>query len=190
MTKPYRNPSADIDSQQSDTDTYHNKKDITVDKPRTNQEIRIQQVQVVNHDGAFLGVMKTFDAIQKARSLSLDLVEIVPTETPPICKIMDLGKYLFELKKKKRDNVHKAPPTHEIRLTPNTGDHDILIKAKKALEFLAEGSKVILQFKTKGREARKTDLIKAVANKFYQAVAEKATFETKDDTYILHPKVA
>jgi translation initiation factor IF-3 len=167
-----------------------NKHEIEVEKPRTNHEIRIPQVKLIDASGTFVGIIRTDEALKRAYAAGLDLVEIVPTEKPPICKIMDLGKYIFDLKKKKKSNTHKAPPTHEIRLTPSTEIHDIQIKAKKALEFLTTGSKVILNFKAKGREAKKTDLMKAVAMQFFNEVSAHATMETVDNTYILHPKSA
>ena len=160
----------------------------SVDRPRTNWEIKVPQVRVIGPDGEFLGVMMTKDAVYKAKDLFLDLVEIVPTEKPPVCKIMDLGKWIYAEKKKHKDNTHKTPQMHEIRLTPNTEQHDIEIKARKALEFLKTGSKVSIQFKTKGREAKKFDLMKKIAMKFYDILKEHAEMDFTGDTFILHPK--
>lgn len=180
MEKPNRNYSQEYEEP--------HKKEVYVEKPRTNWEIKVPQVKVIGPEGEFLGLMVTKDAVYKAKDAGLDLVEIVPTEKPPVCKIMNLGKWIFEQKKKKKENQHKAPPMHEIRLTPNTEQHDIEIKAKKAIEFLQQGSKIIIQFKTKGRESQKHDLMKNVAIKFHAAVAEFADMEIKDHTYILTPK--
>lgn len=166
------------------------KEEVNVDRPRTNGEIRLPQIKLIDQDGNFVGVIRTTDALQRAYAVGLDLVEIVPTEKPPICKIMDLGKYIFDLRKKKKANTHKAPEDHEIRLTPNTETHDIKIKAKKAIEFLKDGSKVIIQFKAKGREVKNVERMKEIALEFYKEVESVASLETKDNTYILHPKSA
>jgi translation initiation factor IF-3 len=158
------------------------------DRPRINNEIRVYKVRLIDSKGDNVGVVDIRDALYKAREAGLDLVEVVPTSQPPVCKIMDLGKWLFEKKKKAKENTHKAPETHEIRLTPVINIHDIEIKSKKAIEFLSEGSKVILHFKVKGREAKHKELIVAVAQKFFEFVKEKATLEEKGGVYILSPK--
>lgn len=176
--------------QQNNDEQYEhsNRKDVHVDKPRTNWEIKVPTVHLIDQNGDFLGILNTKDAIFKAKDINLDLVEIDPKHKPPVCKIMDLGKWIFEQKKKAKSNIHKAPPLHEIRLTPNTELHDIEIKAKKAIEFLKEGSKIVLQFKTKGRESKKFDLIKLVAEKFAKAVESHATMENTGEGFILTPK--
>lgn len=184
MTKPFyhQEPQEDIVYDEP------NKKEVKIEKPRTNWEIKVPQIKLVDNEGKFIGLMNVKDAVYKAKDIGLDLVEIVPTENPPICKIMDLNKWIFEQKKKAKSNIHKAPALHEIRLTPNTGDHDIEIKAKKAIEFLKEGSKIILQFKTKGREARLYEIMKGVAQRFAKAVETHATMEYTGESFILHPK--
>lgn len=185
MTKPFYHQS---DQQNEPIFDEPEKKEFHVEKPRVNWEIKVPQIKLVDSNGTFIGLMNVKDAVYKAKDAGLDLVEIVPTEKPPICKIMDLNKWIFEQKKKAKSNVHKAPATHEIRLTPNTGDHDISIKAKKAIEFLKEGSKIILQFKTKGREAKLYHIMKEIAEKFAKAVETHATMEYTGECFILHPK--
>lgn len=172
----------------AETYLYKNKEDIEVEKPRSNWEIKLPQITLIDENGHFCGLVSTKDAIQKARDVGLDLIEINQNSKPSLCKIMNLGKFLFEKKKKKKENVHKSPPTHEIRLTPNTEDHDLEIKAKKAIEFLKEGSKVTIQFKTKGREAKMYSQIKNVAERFTKFIENYSTLEFKDNTYIFHPK--
>ncbi len=100
-----------------------------------------------------LGVIPTADALQMARDAGLDLVEVAPTERPPVCRILDFGKFKYEQKKKSQ----KSAKSHqvqikEIRLRPKTGDHDIEFKCKRAREFLAEKDKVKLNVQFRGRE--------------------------------------
>lgn len=186
MNKPYYKEPQVEETFEEDYESH--KKEVHVEKPRTNWEIKVPAIHLIDQNGEFVGIMSVKDAVTKAKAANLDLVEIVPNNKPPVCKIMDLGKWMFEQKKKAKSNMHKAPPLHEIRLTPNTESHDIEIKAKKAIEFLQEGSKIILQFKTKGREASKVQLIREVAEKFAKAVEAHATMEIKGDTFILSPK--
>jgi translation initiation factor IF-3 len=159
------------------------------ERPRINEEIRTFKIRVIDHNGNNLGVINNRDALYKAREAGFDLVEVSPQATPPVCKIMDFGKYMFELKKKRKDNEHKSPETKEIRLTPAIGQGDLEIKARKALEFLEEGSKVILSFKLRGREASKTEFVKDVVARFYAIVETKSTLESKGGVHILTPKV-
>lgn len=158
------------------------------DRPRINEEIRSYKVRVIDSTGANIGVITNRDALLKAREVGLDLVEVSPQVVPPVCRIMDFGKYMFEQKKKRKDNDHKSPETKEIRLTPSIGQGDLEIKAKKALEFLAEGSKVVLNFKLRGRENSKTEFVKDVVKRFYMIVETKSTLESKGGVHILTPK--
>ena len=146
------------------------------------------QIRLIDSNGDNLGLFTVKDAITKAKSIGLDLIEINPIAKPPVCKIMDLGKYMFEVKKRKKENSQKPPETKEIRLTPSIGEHDLIIKSKKVEEFLDNGSKVIIQFKLKGREAKKYDLIKAIVIKFHELLKDKCNLEMKSDSYILIPK--
>ncbi len=110
-------------------------------------------MRVVNHNGEMLGVIPTADALTQAREAGLDLVEVAPNERPPVCRILDYGKFKYEQKKKQQ----KAHKTHhvqikEIRLRPKTGGHDIDFKMKQARQFLAEKDKVKLNVMFRGRE--------------------------------------
>lgn len=158
------------------------------ERPKMNYEIKHFKIRLINELGENEGVVSTKDAIYKAKDKGLDLIELNPNSNPPVCKIMDLGKYIFEQKKHKKETKQKAIENHEIRLTPSIGEHDLEIKSKKAVEFLSKGSKVFLQFKLKGREAKKYDLIKAVAERFYGYVKDIANLEHKGDGFTLVPK--
>lgn len=120
---------------------------------RVNHQIRIPEVQVIDQDGKQLGVMKTFDAQRLAKERELDLVEVVPTAQPPIAKIMDYGKYQYTKSKeeKARPKV-KEQQTKAVRVGFKTGIHDLMVKAKKADEFLSEGHWVKVELTLRGRE--------------------------------------
>jgi translation initiation factor IF-3 len=120
---------------------------------RLNEQIRLTPIRVIDHNGQMLGVIPTADALQIARDNGLDLVEVAPTERPPVCRILDFGKFKYE-QKKKAQKSQKAHQTQlkEIRLRPKTGDHDIEFKMKQARQFLGERDKVKLNVFFRGRE--------------------------------------
>lgn len=127
---------------------------------RVNEKIRVPKVRLVG-DNVEQGVYDTTKAKDMAKSLGLDLVEISPNQKPPVCKIIDYGKFLYQEKKKKKDmekkNRENRIEVKELRFTPNTGSNDIAHKLKKAIEFLTEGNivKAVVQFK--GREMNNTE---------------------------------
>ena len=162
-------------------------KTIDCDKPNMDYGIKYPKIRVIDDNGDNLGIFTVKDGITKAKEKNLNLIEINPTANPPVCKIMDLGKYIFEVKKRKKENAQKPPEHKEIRLTPNISAHDMVIKAKKVEEFLKEGSKVTIQFKLKGRENKKHEIIKAVAERFYDILKNVATMTHNGEAYILMP---
>lgn len=119
---------------------------------RINEQIRISPIRVVDQDGAQLGVIPTQDALTKARDAGLDLVEVAPKERPPVCRIMDYGKYKYDKSKKKGGQKTHQTKTKEIRLRPKTGAHDIDFKVKKAIGFLQHKDKVQVTVIYRGRE--------------------------------------
>ena len=118
---------------------------------RINDQIRITPVRVIAADGGQLGIIPTSDAISRAREEGLDLVEVAPNEKPPVCRIMDYGKYKYEKKKKSHQHAHHTK-TKEIRLRPKTGEHDIDFKVKQAVTFLKHKDKVQVSVLFRGRE--------------------------------------
>ncbi len=123
----------------------------TRDSTRINNHIRITPVRVVSETGEQLGIISTDDALQRARDAGLDLVEVAPNERPPVCRIMDYGKYKYDKNKKK--NHHQAhTKTKEIRLRPKTGDEDIRTKVRQAEKFLTHKDKVQVSVLFRGRE--------------------------------------
>lgn len=125
------------------------------DNIRINHRIRAREVRVIAADGSQLGVMDTRRALEMAQAQGLDLAEIAPTSNPPVCKILDYGKYKYELKKKTQRARQKQHviEVKEVRLRPRTDDHDIETKTRQARGFLEEGNKVVFAVQFRGREA-------------------------------------
>ncbi|MDA1040339.1 MAG: translation initiation factor IF-3 [Planctomycetota bacterium] len=119
---------------------------------RINEQIRISPVRVIGADGGQLGVIPTDEALGIARDAGLDLVEVAPTESPPVCRIMDFGKFKYQQKKKQhKTHVHHTK-IKEIRVRPKTGQHDIDFKVNQAKTFLLHKDKVIVSLVFRGRE--------------------------------------
>jgi len=128
--------------------------------PRTNEKIRATQVRVINSDGKNLGTLSTQEAINIAKQKGLDLIEISPRANPPVCKIIDIGKYKYDLQKKanKAKKKQKTINLKEIKLRPVTEIHDYNFKIKNAQKFLSKGDKVKFTVLFKGREMQHTHL--------------------------------
>ena len=119
---------------------------------RVNEQIRISPVRVINAEGAMLGVMPTGKAMEAAREAGLDLVEVAPNERPPVCKIMDFGKFKYSQKKRASKQKQHQVQVKEIRVRPKTGDHDIETKVAQARKFLEHNDKVQVTVLFRGRE--------------------------------------
>jgi len=117
-----------------------------------NEQVRISPVRVVDHEGEMLGVMPTEEAQQVAVEAGLDLVEVAPEAKPPVCRIMDYGKFKYEQKKRRESSKSKHTHVKEIRLRPKTGEHDIDFKVKRARTFLGQKDKVKINVIFRGRE--------------------------------------
>ena len=128
--------------------------------PKANERIRSPEVQVISSDGKNLGILKTKEAINIARQEGLDLIEISPNANPPVCKIIDIGKYKYDLQKKanKAKKKQKIINLKEIKLRPVTEIHDYNFKIKNAQKFLTKGDKVKFTVQFKGREMQHTHL--------------------------------
>ena len=128
--------------------------------PRSNSRITSPEVQVINSDGENLGVLNLQEAISKAKDENLDLIEIAPNARPPVCKIMDMGKYKYDQQKKlnKAKKKQKKIELKEIKLRPVTEVHDYTFKIKNAQKFLSKGDKVKFTIRFKGREMQHTKL--------------------------------
>ena len=128
--------------------------------PKANERIRSLQVQVISSDGKNLGTLATREAINIAKQEGLDLIEISPNANPPVCKIIDIGKYKYDLQKKanKAKKKQKIVNLKEIKLRPVTEIHDYKFKIKNAQKFLEKGDKVKFTIKFRGREMQHTHL--------------------------------
>ena len=147
-------------------------------RQRVNEEICATPVRVIANDGAQLGILATEAAMQEARKVELDLVEVAPNERPPVCRIMDYGKYKYQQKKRQhRGHVHQTK-IKEIRVRPKTGEHDIQVKVNKAREFLAHKDKVIVTVVFRGREMAHIEEGHRVLNEVLDLLLEFARIES------------
>ncbi len=142
--------------------------------PRSNNRITSSEVQVITNDGDNLGILNTNEAILKAKEEGLDLIEIAPKARPPVCKIMDMGKFRYDAQKKanKAKKKQKKIELKEIKLRPVTEVHDYTFKIKNAQKFLSKGDKVKFTIKFKGRELQHSHLGNELMNKIKQDMQE------------------
>ena len=128
--------------------------------PRVNNRITSPEVQVISREGDNLGILNISEAISKAKDQGLDLIEIAPNAKPPVCKVMDMGKFKYDQQKKanKAKRNQKKVELKEIKLRPVTGIHDYTFKIKNAQKFISKGDKVKFTIKFKGRELQHTHL--------------------------------
>ncbi len=160
-----------------------------------NDEIRDREVRLIDEDGAMLGVVSSKDAQKMAITKNLDLVKIVPNAEPPVCKIMDYGKCMFEQGKKEKEakKNQKVVSIKEVRLSATIEEHDFNVKVKSAHKFLQDGDKVKVSIRFRGREMKYTLVGKEVLEKFAVAVNDvgmaerQPKLEGKSMMMILNP---
>ena len=163
---------------------------------RINDEIRIREVRVTDANGEQLGVMLTRDALKLAEEKHLDLVEVAPKARPPVCRIMDFGKYRYEQQKREKEvrKKQKIITIKEVKLRPNIEQHDFEVKLKAAQRFIEEGNKVKVTIMFRGRELSHPELGGELLDKLAKALEEvvqverAAKLEGKNMTMILSPK--
>lgn len=148
-------------------------------KPRVNERIKVPKVRVVGADGVQIGIIDTKEAIARAREEGLDLVEVAPVAEPPVCKIMDFGKYKYEEAKKERAAKKKAHAFHlkELTLRPKIEEHDYQVKLKHLRNFLTAHSKVKITMKFRGREMAHLDLGKKVLDRLIKESEDLGSIE-------------
>lgn len=127
------------------------------DQQRINEAIRITPIRVIAEDGEQLGVIATEDALTRAKEAGLDLVEVAPTERPPVCRIMDYGKFKYQQKKRHSKGHTHQSQNKEVRLRPKIGEHDLMTKVNRARAFLEKNDKVVFSVIFRGRENAHTD---------------------------------
>ena len=149
--------------------------------PKINERIRALDVQVIGNDGGNLGSMAINKAIELAKNEGFDLIEISPNANPPVCKIMDIGKYKYDLQKKANlaKKKQKIVLLKEIKLRPGTEAHDYNFKIKNAKKFITKGDKVKFTVKFKGREMQHTELGKDLMNRIIEETKDIAKVESQ-----------
>ena len=151
--------------------------------PRANERIRALDVQVISSSGSNLGTLPLKKAIEVAKEEGLDLIEISPNANPPVCKVMDIGKYKYDLQKKANNakKKQKIVSLKELKLRPGTEIHDYNFKLKNAKKFLSKGDKVKFTVRFKGREMQHVQLGKDLMNRIIEDTKDAGKIET-------HPK--
>ena len=166
------------------------------DGPRINDEIRNREIQLIDAEGANLGVVETLTALKMAADAGLDLVEISPNNNPPVCKILDFGKYKFQAQKKAAEarKRQKVVEIKEIKLRPMIDDHDYEVKMRAMQRFFEEGDKVKITLRYRGREmahqeigTKLLDKVKADVAEFAK-VEQDARFEGRQVVMVLAPR--
>lgn len=146
-----------------------------------NEEIRDSEVRVISGDGEQLGIMSAEDALELAAKRNLDLVKISPQAKPPVCKIMDYGKYRFEMAKKEKENRknQRVVNIKEVKLSPSIDTHDFETKLKAAVKFLNSGDKVKVTVRFRGREVQHAKLGEELLQRFLDGVGDAGSVEKK-----------
>lgn len=148
---------------------------------RINHRIRVPEVRVVDDDGGMLGILPTHEALKRAQERGLDLVEVNPKAEPPVCKILDYGKFKYEEKKKATEARRKQSVVEikEIKLRPKTDDHDIDFKIRAARAFLEAGHKVKFTVRFRGREITHPQVAQSQLDRIVQQIEELANIEVR-----------
>jgi translation initiation factor IF-3 len=163
-----------------------------------NERIRAKEIRVIDEEGAQLGIMPPFDALKLAKGQGLDLVEVAPTANPPVCRVINYGKYLYQLSKRQHEarKNQKSVGLKEVKMRPRTSTHDFDTKRNKVVEFLQEGAKVKVTIMFRGREMAHRNLGFAMIDRLIQDVGDAGQVEARPRlegpnlTAILSPKKA
>ena len=144
-----------------------------------NEQIRDKEIRLIGADGEQLGIMSAKDAMKLAREADVDLVKIAPSATPPVCKLIDYGKYKYELirKEKEAKKKQKVIDVKEVRLSPNIEENDINTKATSARKFLAKGDRVKVTLRFRGREMAHVQSSKHILDDFAERLSDVAVVE-------------
>ena len=151
--------------------------------PRVNKRIRANEVQLITHEGDNIGIVPIGEALDRAREVGLDLIEVAPNVKPPVCKIIDYGKYKYEIQKKasQAKKKQKIITLKELKMRPSTDKHDYDFKMKNAKKFISKGDKVKFTIRFKGRELQHSHLGNELMSKIKEDMKEVGKVE-------LHPK--
>jgi translation initiation factor IF-3 len=151
------------------------------DNTRVNDGIRAREVRVIGADGEQLGIMPVREALAIADEKELDLVEVAPNASPPVCRLMDYGKYLYEKQKRDRESrkSQKQIEIKEVRLRPKTDEHDIQVVLSKIRKFAREGAKTRVRIRFRGREIYHPEVAMQIMQRIADDVSEIATVEAR-----------
>jgi len=162
---------------------------------RINRAIRVKEVRVIDPEGKQLGILPIFEALRVAGNYELDLVEVSPKSEPPVCRIMDYGKFKYQQQKKAHDAKKKQAVVHikEVKMRPKTEEHDFQFKLRHIERFLKEGNKIKVTVVFRGRELAHPDLGRNMVNRVVEGIKEigkveqEAKFEGRNFVMILAP---
>ena len=165
---------------------------------RINREIRAREVRVIDPDGKQLGILPLYEALRTATTLELDLVEVSPKAEPPVCRIMDYGKFKYQQRKKDQEAKKKQAVIHlkEVKMRPKTEPHDFEFKVRHIERFLKEGNKIKVTMVFRGREMAHTDIGKNLLIRVVEAIKEwgkveqDPRFEGRNCVMLLTPTMA
>ena len=151
----------------------------TISELMINEQIRDREVRLIGTDGEQLGIMSSRDAMRLAREAELDLVKIAPNAKPPVCKIIDYGKYRYELARKEKEakKKQKSNEIKEVRLSPNIDTNDLNTKVNQARKFLSKGDKVKVTLRFRGRELAHVNQSKVILDDFAEQLSDVAVVE-------------
>lgn len=162
---------------------------------RKNYEIKVHKVRLIDEEGNQVGIVDITIAIKRAKSVGLDLVEVSPKADPPVCKILDYGKYIYELKKQEKNNAKASREAKievkEFRIRPTTDTHDLEVKAKKAQKILDNGDKIKVIMQMKGREKSHIDVALETLNSFIALLSckiEKNVDKKSENIFVILTK--
>ena len=149
-----------------------------------NEEIRDKEIRLIGQDGEQLGIMPTKQALEMAEEKELDLVKIAPTAKPPVCKLMDYGKYRFEQAKREKEarKNQKVISVKEVRLSPTIEEHDMQVRVRDCVKFLQNGDRVKVSIRFRGRMITHSDVGLQVMNEFFARVKDYAVQDRKPST--------
>jgi len=148
---------------------------------QVNQEIRAREVRVIDTNGKQLGIMQTRDALRMAQDAKLDLVKVASNANPPVCKIMDYGKYRYEMSKREKEarKNQRVINVKEIRMNPNIDEHDFQVRVRNAIRFLKSGDKIKASIKFRGREITHNQLGREVLNRMADELKDLGVVERR-----------
>ncbi len=152
---------------------------ISTREHRLNEEIRVREVRLIDENGKQLGIYPTREALRLAEERGLDLVEVAGNANPPVCRLLDYGKFMYERARREREarKAQKQIDVKEIRLKPKIADHDVMVKTTQARKFLADGAKVRVRVRFRGREITHLDIARKLLDRIAEQMSDVATVE-------------